>query len=132
MQCVVEMAQAQTSSYKRILHVESWLRNALHHLPQEEHDEYFQRGQELCLQYLCQTKLQLAIQNGLKQETTLLSPDAFAQELEHTVRQSGHSLKATILAELDVPTTGEDAERPMCSIDEVPVDERRQARPSHS
>ncbi len=113
MQCVVEMAQAQISRYKEILHVQSWLRNALHHLPQETYDDYFQRGQDLCLQYLCQTKLQLAIKNGLKQETTLLSHDALAQELEHTIRQSGHALKATLLAELDVPTLGEDAERPM-------------------
>ena len=55
------------------------------------------------LQYLCQEKLQLAIEGGLPQETTLLSHEVLSQELEHAIRQNGHALKETLLAELDVP-----------------------------
>ena len=107
-QLVVEIEQPHASRCNRILELETWLRNMLRHLPQADYDEYFQRGQELFLQYLCQEKLQLAIEGGLRQETTLLSHDVFSRELEEAIRQNGQALKETLLAELDVPPTGED------------------------
>ena len=102
-QLVVEMTQPHVSRFKQILQLEPWLRKSLCHLPKEEYDEYFQRGQELFLQYLCQTKLQLAINEGLRQETILLSQDMFSQELENAIRQNGHALKENLFAELDIP-----------------------------
>ncbi len=115
-QLMVEMAQDQITRCKQILQLESWLQNVLHHLPPEEYDEYFQRGQTLCLQYLCQTKLQLAINDGLKQETTLLSHDALAHALEPAIDRSGPSLKATLLAELDVPPAEDAAGSSICKL----------------
>ena len=56
----------------------------------------------LFFQYLCQTKLQLAIKQGLRQETTLLSHDMFVHELESAVQQEKHTLKDNVLEELDV------------------------------
>ena len=102
-QLVVEIAQPQASRLNRILQMETWLRSILRHLPQEDYDEYFQRGQDLFLQYLCQEKLQLAIEGGLRQETTLLSHDVLSQELENAMWQNSHALKETLLAELDIP-----------------------------
>ncbi len=106
-QLVVEIEQPHASRCKRILRLEAWLGSILRHLPQEDYDEYFQRGQDLFLQYLCQEKLQLAIEGGLRQETTLLSHDVLSQELEDAIRQNGHALKATLLAELDIPPVEE-------------------------
>ena len=106
-QLVVEMAQPDVSRCKKILQLETWLRNILSHLPQEDYDEYFQRGQDLFLQYLCQAKLQLALDEGLRQETTLLSHDALSHELEQAIRRDGQSLKQDVLAELDIPPSGE-------------------------
>ncbi len=106
-QLVVEMAHPHASHLKRILELETWLRNGLRHLPQEEYDEYFQRGQDLFLQYLCQEKLYLAIEGGLRQETTLLSQDVFSRELEQAIRRNGPELKETLFAELDVPPVAE-------------------------
>ena len=106
-QLVVEMAQPQASRCQQILQLETWLRSILRHLPQEDYDEYFQRGQDLFLQCLCQEKLQLAIEGGLRQETTLLSHDVLSQELEDAIRQNGHALKETLFAELDVPSMEE-------------------------
>lgn len=107
-QLVVEMAQAHASRCKRILQLETWLGNILDHLPQEDYDEYFQRGQDVFLQYLCQEKLQLAIEGGLRQETTLLSHDVLSRELEDAIRQHGQALKQNLLAELDIPPVGEE------------------------
>ena len=106
-QLVVEMAHPHASRLKQILQLETWLRNVLRHLPPEDYDEYFQRGQDLFLQCLCQEKLQLAIEGGLRRETTLLSDDVLSRELEDAVRQNGHALKETLLAELDVPPVRE-------------------------
>ncbi len=103
MQLVVEIAQPHVSRFKQILQLESWLRKILRHLPKEEYDEYFQRGQDLFLQYLCQTKLQIAIDEGLRRETILLSQDILSQELENAIRQNGHVLKENLFANLDVP-----------------------------
>lgn len=105
-QLVVEMAQRHATRLKQILQLETWLENILRHLPPEDYDEYFQRGQDLFLQYLCQEKLQLAIEGGLRQETTLLAHDVFSQELEDAIRQNGQALKETLLAELDIPPVG--------------------------
>ena len=106
-QLVVEIEQPHASRCKRILQLETWLRNVLRYLPQADYDEYFQRGQDLFLQYLCQEKLQLAIEGGLRQETTLLSHNVFVQELEDAIRQNGHALKEALLAELDIPPVEE-------------------------
>ncbi len=106
-QLVVEIAQPLASRFKRILEWETWLRNVLGHLPHKDYDDYFQRGQDLFLQYLCQAKLQLAIEGGLRQETTLLSHDVLSRELEEAVRQNGQALKETLFAELDVPSMEE-------------------------
>lgn len=102
-QLVVEMAQPDVSRFKRLLQFESWLRNSLRHLPPEDYDEYFQRGQDLLLQYLCQAKLQLALDEGLRQKTTLLSHDELSEELEQAIRRDGPSFKQDVLAELDIP-----------------------------
>ena len=104
---MVEIAQPHVSRFKRILQFESRLQKALRHLSKEDYDEYVQRGQELFLQYLCQEKLQLAIEGGLRQETTLLSQDMLSQELEDAIRQNGHALKENLFAELDIPPVGE-------------------------
>ncbi len=106
-QLVVEIARPHVSRFKRILQFESRLQKALRHLSKEDYDEYVQRGQELFLQYLCQEKLQLAIEGGLRQETTLLSQDMLSQELEDAIRQNGHALKENLFAELDIPPVGE-------------------------
>ena len=106
-QLVVEIAQPQASHCKQILQLETWLRSILRHLPQEDYDEYFQRGQDLFLQCLCQEKLQLAMEGGLRQETTLLPHDVLSQELEEAILQNGHTLKETLFAELDVPSMEE-------------------------
>ena len=100
---MVEMAQPDVSRFKRIMELEKWLRSVLCHLPQEDYDEYFQRGQDLFLQYLCQAKLQLALDEGLRQETTLLSHDELSEELEQAIRRDGQSFKQDVLAELDIP-----------------------------
>ncbi len=102
-QLTVEMAQDQIARCTQILQLESWLRTALHHLPREEYDGYVQRGLTLSLQYLCRAKLQLAINDGLKQDTTLLSPDMLFHALEQAVCRDGPLLKANLLAELDAP-----------------------------
>jgi len=120
-QIVVEMTQDQVARCQQILQFEPWLRNALRHLPCEEYDEYVQRGRTVCLQSLCQIKLQLAIHEGLKQETTLLSHDSLSHALERAIGRSGPSFKEHLLAELDVPTR-EDvaeehvAERSLCNL----------------
>ena len=106
-QLVVEIAQPQASRCKRILQLETWLRSILRHLPQEDYDEYFQRGQDVFLQCLCQEKLQIAIEGGLRQETTLLSHEMLSRELEDAIRQNGHALKETLLAEMDIPPVEE-------------------------
>ncbi len=115
-QLMVEMAQDQIVRCKQMLQWECWLRNTLRHLPQEEYDEYFQRGETLCLQYLCQEKLQLAIHDGLGRDTTLLSHDALSPALEQAIGRNDASLKANLLAELDVPPS------------EVPTGERAAER----
>ena len=100
---MVEMTQPDISRFKRLLEFESWLRDTLRHLPREDYDEYFQRGEDLFLQYLCQAKLQLALDEGLRQETTLLSHDELSEELAQAIRCDGQSLKQDMLAELDIP-----------------------------
>ncbi len=100
---MVEMTQPDVSRFKQLLQFESWLRDTLRHLPHEDYDEYFQRGEDLFLQYLCQAKLQLALDEGLRQETTLLSHDELSEELEQAIRRDGRSFKQDVLAELDIP-----------------------------
>lgn len=106
-QLVVEIAQPHASRLKQVLQLETWLQDILRQLPQEDYDAYWQRGQDLFLQCLCHEKLQLALEEGLRQETTLLSHDVLSQELEEAIRQHGHALKETLLAELDIPPAEE-------------------------
>ncbi len=102
-QVVVKLEQSQFKRLKAKLGFIEWLRSRLSHVPAQEQREFIQRGHDILAQCLCQTKLLLAIKEGLQQENCELNREYLTAELEEEVERGEELLKTQVLNELDLP-----------------------------
>jgi len=102
-QVSVELDEGQIERAKQAAGFAPWLDAALAGLPVEEREDYASRAQDLFVQALCATKLELAL-GSLRQENASLDADTLARELEQAVPAQADRIKAQILAELDLPS----------------------------
>jgi hypothetical protein len=101
-QIVVAVEEAQLTTVKEALQFDQWVEGILSSVPQEEHSDYALRAQDLFVQQVCHLKLQLAIQQGIRQENSQLDSKMLWQELEEAVVREISSIKEQVLAELDL------------------------------
>jgi len=101
-QVVVEIGQAQLSHICHVLDFDRWLHASLEHLPPGEREDYLDRGHEVFVQQICQSKLQLGIGVGLRQENSRMAKDVLVAELNETLQNEGAEVKEEVLRELDV------------------------------
>ncbi|NKB81259.1 MAG: hypothetical protein GKS05_05095 [Nitrospirales bacterium] len=104
-QIVVELTHDQIARACHLLNYEAWLTNVFLSLPEEDRDALCSHARDLLVQSLCQMKLQLALQDGLRQETHCLPSESFVHELDNLLKENTIQIKADILSELDL---GED------------------------
>jgi len=101
-QVAVELDETQVERAREAAGLALWLETVLAGVPAEEREDYAGRAQDLFVQGLCATKLELAL-GGLQQENSSLGADMLARELERAVPRQSDRIKAQILAELDLP-----------------------------
>ena len=106
-QVLVEVEEAQLARARQHLNFDEWLNKTLALVPDSERQNYAQLGQDLFVQQICQTKLQLALNVGIRQENSRLASDFLVSELEEALGEDGAQVKAQILRELDVPGESE-------------------------
>ena len=104
-QVVVEVAQDQLAAIRHFLNFDRWLHERLEHLPENEREDYLDRGQDLFVQQVCQSKLLLAIKEGLRQENSRMSKDVLVAELNATLQIDDAAVKEEVLKELDIDSS---------------------------
>ncbi|MFB3136491.1 MAG: hypothetical protein ACE1ZJ_01125, partial [Nitrospirales bacterium] len=102
-----EVEEAQLARARQHLNFDEWLNKTLALVPDSERQNYAQLGHDLFVQQICQTKLQLALNVGIRQENSRLASDFLVSELEEALGEDGAQVKAQILRELDVPGESE-------------------------
>ena len=105
-QIAVEVDERQVARARDAVGFEAWVARILATLLDAERSDYDSRAHDLFTQHLCALKLDLAIEAGLKQESSRVAADAFARELDTAVPQRKASLISNILAELDLAGHG--------------------------
>jgi len=101
-QIVVAVEEAQLATVREALQFDHWVEEILSQVPHKEHANYALRAHDLFVQQVCHLKLQLAIQQGIRQENSQLDSKMLWQELEEAVVREDRSIKDQVLAELDI------------------------------
>ncbi len=101
-QIVVAIEESQLATAKQSLQFDHWVEEALAHIPHEEHADYALRAQDLFVQQVCHLKLQLAIQQGIRQENSKLDCQYLCKELDQAIVREESFIKNQVLTELDI------------------------------
>ena len=106
-QIVVAIEESQLTRVGKSLQFTEWLEGIMVQVTKPEHAEYTLRAHDLLAQQVCYLKLQLAIQQGIRQENSRLDSQRLFQELEEASAHEAPHIKEQILVELDVDASRE-------------------------
>jgi hypothetical protein len=106
-QIVVAIEEAQLAGAKKSLQFDRWVEETLSDVPNDEHSDYALRAQDIFVQQVCHLKLQLAIQQGIRQENSKLDSQFLWKELDEAIVREESSIKDQVLTELDIPSCEE-------------------------
>ncbi len=99
---MVDVDHVQFLRVGKLLRFDEWLEGILLQLPEDCRSESAERAKDLFAQQVCFTKLQQAIQQGIRQENSRLESASLVSELdEATILEADH-IKSQVLTELDV------------------------------
>ena len=79
-----------------------WIEEHLHEVPLDQQEDYRKKGDDLFIQFICFHKLEVYIQQGIKQENTQVSGDVLMAETNEVVYREAENIKQQILVELDL------------------------------
>ena len=101
-QVVVDVEEAQFLRIQQSLQFSEWLENKLTQLPEDSRQESKVRAIDLLAQQVCLTKLQRAIEQGIRQENSTIGSESLVQELDEITSQTAEHMKQQVLEELDI------------------------------
>ena len=101
-QIVVAVEEDQLAKVRKTMKFDHWIEEILAPVPREEYADYALRARDLFVQQVCHLKLQLAIQQGIRQENSQLDSKMLWQELEEAVVREDPWIRDQVLAELDI------------------------------
>ena len=100
----IEVKKSQLDDLARQCNYQSWLKEVLKGVPDENCEEYRQKAQDLLIQLICFYKLQECIHQGIQQKNVQVGPDRLVRETEEAVCRDMEDIKRQILVELDLCT----------------------------
>ena len=89
-----------------MVHFHDWLEPILGQVSQVERQDYVLRAHDVFVQQICYLKLQLVIQQGIRQENANVGSEVFVQELDDIIVTEATLLKSQVLKELDLEEVG--------------------------
>ena len=101
-QIVVDLEEEQFTRVGKSLHFDAWVEDILTQVPENSRTQCAERAKDLFAQQVCLTKLQQAIQQGIRQENFTLESQMFVPELDEAMVREAPSIKNQMLDELDV------------------------------
>lgn len=103
----VVMNQRQLIGLESVLEHPTWLESLLNNIPEEEQKDYLEKSRDLLIQLVCFYKLQIFIQEGIRQENIQIPGDSYIDEVNEAVQREAENLKRQICVELDLNATEE-------------------------
>ena len=97
---VVEKSQIQ--QLEDMLAFQPWIEECLRKVPGNEREDYRKQGYDLFIQFICFHKLEIYIQQGIKQENTQVARDVLILETDEVIQREAEKIKQQIIVELDV------------------------------
>jgi len=82
-----------------------WMQAILDDLPVEERTYYWKNGQDLLVQLICFHKLQIYIEQGIRQENSHIAGDLFVDQIDEVIQRESERIKQKIVEELDIELT---------------------------
>lgn len=103
----VVMNQRQLIGLESVLEHPTWLERLLNNIAEEEQKDYIEKSRDLLIQLVCFYKLQIFIQEGIRQENSQITGDSYIEEVNEVVQREAENLKRQICVELDLNATEE-------------------------
>ncbi len=101
---IVERCQIQRLEQR--IGFQSWLEERLRVVPSEDREDYLKHGFDLFSQFICFHKLDIYIQQGIKQENMNVPAGLLITETDEVVYREAESIKEQIMIELDIQDFG--------------------------
>ena len=106
-QVAVDVAQDHLDRAREQIHYTSWLAELVQTGRQEDRKELTSRADDLLVQSLCTSALNLALQAGIEQVNQLIDAATFADELHQLLVDQPKQVTDRIRLELDLGETSE-------------------------
>ena len=101
-QIVVDLEEEQFTRVGKSLQFDAWVEDILTQVPDNYRTQSAERAKDLFAQQVCLTKLQQAIQQGIRQENFRLESQMLVVELDEATIREAAFIKNQVLEELDV------------------------------
>lgn len=101
-QVSVQLSRDQIARLSQQIGYREWFMTLLTHVSLEDQEPVLERIDDLFVQALCASKLDLAMEQGLEQANQILAADRFGAELEHLARVRPAAITDYVKAELDL------------------------------
>ena len=106
-QVAVDVAQDHLDRARERIHYASWLAGLVQASSQEEREELTSRADDLFVQSLCTSALNLALQAGIEQVNQVIEAATFADELHQLLGDQPKQVTDRIRLELDLSETSD-------------------------
>jgi len=107
-QVAVELRQDQIEAARATVHFTSWLTRSLASVPTDERPTVERRAQELFIEALCRSKLDILLRSGLTPENQSLKAGTWSEEWASAMTKRASFIITYVATELDV--SAEEAE----------------------
>ncbi len=81
---------------------QAWIEEHLREVPLDQQEDFLKTGYDLFIQFICFHKLEVYIQQGIKQENTQVPGDVLMAQTDEIVYREAENIKQQILVELDL------------------------------
>ena len=109
-QVEVVLNSSQIQQLEKALDFQEWLKEVVSPIPQEDQQDFCDRGHDLFVQLICFHKLQALIGQGIRQENIRVLGEELISETVEAVKQAALEIKGQIITELDIQKNEDDCE----------------------
>jgi len=98
----IVLGRDQIRRLEEQLEFQPWLEKHLGGVPRDVREDFLKTGNDLFTQFICFHKLEIYIQQGIRQENTQVAGGYLIAETDEAVHREAEKIKQQIIVELDV------------------------------
>ena len=98
----IVLGRNQIRRLEEQLEFQPWLEEHLGGVPRDVREDFLKTGNDLFTQFICFHKLEIYIQQGIRQENTQVAGGYLIAETDEAVHREAEKIKQQIIVELDV------------------------------